>query len=158
MEKRVEKRPFFIIWNFFVFFFFPFVSSVNLFVCLLCIISPLSSPCTPLLLCSPPLSSPLLLSSPLASSPLLLYLSFRLLFRQTFLWSTDPTPHTPLSNPLGVLLTDTQFSCFIAYDKTLPLISHYRPTLWKWAPNPFGLILPVMGQKAKCTICVPVHK
>lgn len=62
--------------------------------------------------------------------------------------STPP----PLSNPLGVLLTDTQFSCFIAYDKTLPLISHYRPALWKRALHPLGLILPIMGQKAKCTI------
>lgn len=50
----------------------------------------------------------------LSSSPLLFSL-------QTCLWSKDLTPFTSHSNPLEVLLTDTQFSCFIAYDK---------PCLW----------------------------
>lgn len=113
--KTRGKRQFFIILDFFV--TFPFVSSVNVFVRLLYSIS----------------SPPPLLSSPLRSSSISSLVPYS--GRRVF-WSLDPTPHTLLSNPPGVLLTDTQFSCFIAYDKTLPLISHYRPTLWKWALNP----------------------
>lgn len=68
--KTSGKKDLFYNLDFFGDFFPPFVSSVNLFVRLLCIISPLSSPCTPLL-CSPPLSSPLPSCSLLFCPPLL---------------------------------------------------------------------------------------
>lgn len=88
---------------------------------------------------SPPLLFPLLHCSLL----LLLHLFFRPLFRQTCLLILGShASHPSLPNPPGVLLTDTQSSCFIAYDKTLPLISHYRPTLWKWALSPSAQYCP----------------
>lgn len=119
------KRPF---HNLIVFCDFPFVSSLDSFHRLLSIISPL-------------LSSPLP-SSPLLSSPLQADISLILGYHAF---------HPSLQSSWGLINRHAVLMFYCLWKNLASDLSLESDSL-EMGPEPVGLILPIMGQNAKCTI------